>query len=160
MTVASQITYPVGAGYRITEASRTFAPGTKAFGDYGSEWIYGQAGASALAAGDVCVFTKEFVASGVTTTNSPRGALVGVPRVAFAASAWGWFQTGGQCPVRTAGAVSVNARVNTTATAGAIDDDGTTGAKVIDGFVLAAAAAGATTDTEATLNSPAVGATL
>lgn len=159
MTVASQITDPVGAGYRITEAARSFSPGTLGRGDYGSRWVYGQAGA-ALAAGDVCYFSKEFVAAQLTTSASPRGALIGVPRVAVASGSWAWFQISGQCPITTAGAVAVNARLNTTATAGALDDDGTSGAKVIEGAVLAVAAAGASTGNEATLNDPYVGATL
>ena len=159
MTVASQITDPVGAGYRITEASRSFSPGTLGRGDYGSRWVYAQAGA-ALAAGDVCYLSKEFVAAQATTSASPRGALVAVPRVAVASGYWAWFQISGQCPVTSAAAVAANSRLNTTATAGAIDDDGTTGAKVIEGMVLAVAASGASTGNEATLNDPYIGATL
>lgn len=159
MAVATQISYPAGAGFRIVEAKPSFELGSQALGNYGAIFVYGKASA-ALAAGDVVYFDKDFNAAGITTSASPLGALIGVPRVDIASGSYGWFQVKGQAPVRTANAATVNTRLNTTATAGAVDDDGTTGAKVIDGMVLAVAAAGASTQTEATLRNPVVGATL
>lgn len=160
MAISNMTTDIVGAW--VTKNPDTipqFNPGTMASGDSGGWFIYGQAGA-AIAAGDFVHFNNSYSAALITTASSPRGAKVGVARYALASGQWGWFQTGGQAPGRTAAAVAAGAQLNTTATGGAIDDDATAGAKRIDGIGILVAAAGATTNTEFVLSDPVVGATL
>lgn len=97
-----------------------------------------------------------------TTTSAPgtgAGKLAGAARAAIAASGYGWLQIYGAGLVRTAGAAAVYTVLNTTGTAGAIDDDATTGAEVIDGIVLDAATGSATTGA-GFFNWPKVGRTL
>lgn len=97
-----------------------------------------------------------------TTTSAPgtgAGKLAGVARAAIAASGYGWLQIFGAGVVMTAGAAAAYTVLNTTATAGAIDDDATVGAEVIDGIVLDAATGSATTGA-AFINWPKVGRTL
>jgi hypothetical protein len=62
----------------------------------------------------------------ITSTNAAAGAgvgfQVGVPAVAMAVNAYGWFQVYGRCNIRTSAAAAVGTQLNTTATAGALDD--------------------------------------
>jgi len=79
---------------------------------------------------------------------------------ALAANQFGWFQIYGRGAVLTAAAVAVGTRLNTTATAGAIDDDGTAGARAINGLVLKTAAGGAVVAPDARFSYPTVGVTI
>ncbi len=97
-----------------------------------------------------------------TTTSAPgtgAGKLVGVARAAIAASGYGWLQIFGAGNIQTAAAADAYTILNTTATAGKLDDDATAGAEVIDGIVLDAAA-GSATMAAAFINWPKVGRTL
>lgn len=136
-----------------------FNLGQRCRGDYGGEFVYCKAGGT-LAAGDFVVIDKDYNASGLTTTNGLRGMRVGVCRQAATTSNWLWIQIAGGVPGRTANAVAAAAQLNTTATAGAIDDDATATTKRIDGIYIPTAAGGATTNTEFHLNFPVIGATL
>lgn len=136
-----------------------FNLGQRAMGDVGGEFVYVKY-AGTLAAGDFVVIDKDYNVAGLTTTNGLRGMRVGVVRVAGTSVNWGWVQIAGGVPGRTAAAIAANAQLNTTATAGAIDDDATVGSKRIDGIYIPTAAAGATTNTEFHLNYPVIGATL
>lgn len=98
-----------------------------------------------------------------TTTSAPgtgAGKLAGVARGAYiAASGYGWLQIFGAGAIQTAGAAAAYTILNTTGTAGKLDDDATAGAEVIDGIVLDAAA-GSATLAAAFINWPKVGRTL
>jgi hypothetical protein len=136
-----------------------FSPGHAVRGDQGGLFLYGQAGAN-IAAGDFVRFDNNYSATLLSTANSPRGAKVAVARYAMTTGQWGWFQVEGQAAGRTNAAVAANAQINTTATAGAVDDDAGVGSKRIDNIGILVAAAGATTNTEFVLSQPIVGATL
>jgi hypothetical protein len=73
---------------------------------------------------------------------------------------FGWFQIYGKGSLRTSAAAAKGTRLNTTATAGALDDDGTAGARVINGAVLGVATGGAATSADAVFTYPSVGATV
>jgi hypothetical protein len=140
-----------------------FRVGTVQFGDAGSAWIYVQNSSTsvAIAAGAVCQVTAAHQATPLTTAASPRGTRVGIPAVPLPASGFGWVQIAGQCAgASVLASAAANTRLNTTATAGSLDDDNTAGAKVIDGIVINAANGGATANVAATLNWPVVGVTL
>ena len=158
MTVSSLIFDLTGASLKSADNKSQFTPGQYAHGDYGGVFIYGAALAN-FAIGDLIFFDKDYNAAALTTAASPRGAKVAAAKVAMVTGQYGWFQVGGQALVKCAAAVAVNARLNTTATTSAADDDGTAGNKEILGAVLAVAAAGAGT-AEATLTEPYVNATL
>ena len=97
-----------------------------------------------------------------TTTSAPgtgAGKLAGCARAAIAAGGFGWLQIYGPGTVRAAAAAAIYTIVNTTATAGALDDDATAGSEVIDGIVFDAAPSGAGAFA-GFLNYPKVGRTL
>lgn len=86
-------------------------------------------------------------ATAVTTTNADAllGNLVGIvcPNDGAASGSYGWVQVLGLQSVLVANSCGNNVQLNTTATAGVADDDGTANATYINGVVLREDAAGA-----------------
>ena len=98
-----------------------------------------------------------------TTTTAPgtgAGKAVGVARAAFADNDYGWLQVYGPGLVRVAASAAAYTILNSTATAGQIDDDATAGAEVIDGIVLDTANGGSAGTAAGWLQWPKVGRTL
>lgn len=98
-----------------------------------------------------------------TTTSAPgtgAGKSVGVARAAIAANGYGWLQIYGPGTVRVLASCVAYTIINTTATAGALDDDGTAGSEVIDGIVLDVTNGGSAANTAAWINWPRIGRTL
>lgn len=128
------------------------------------EWIYVQADAGGVTgAGYVVLVDEAYAADMIDTTNSATafGQLVGVSPIAVAASGYFWAQIGGVASVRVNALAAANVALNTTATAGQIDDDATGGAEVVDNIVLTTANGGAAgTAAGLIVNAPKVGVTL
>lgn len=129
-------------------------------------YIYVQADASGIT-GDgfvALVDASSFQATMASTTSSAPGTgagkLAGCARAAIAANGFGWLQIFGAGTVRTLASAVAYTILNTTATAGALDDDATAGSEVIDGMVLDVATGGAPASTAGFLNYPKVGRTL
>jgi hypothetical protein len=105
-----------------------------------------------------------FVASmSTTTTTAPgtgAGKAVGVARAAIAANGFGWVQVYGYGLVQVSASCAAYTIINSTATAGQLDDDATAGAEVIDGIVLDAARAASAGTAAAFIQWPKVGRTL
>lgn len=98
-----------------------------------------------------------------TTTAAPgtgSGKSVGVARAAVAAGRFCWLQIYGPGTVRNSASCVAYTLINTTATAGQLDDDATVGARVIDGIVLDVTTGGAAAVTAGWINWPRVGRTL
>lgn len=130
------------------------------------EYVFGQAEAVLQAVGNVLIEGAAGVWSRITTANTApgqaggHGTRVGVAAGAIPASGFGWFQVYGRCAALTAGAVAIGTRLNSTATAGAIDDDGTVGARPILGAVFKTAVAGAQVGADCRLSYPSIGLTI
>jgi hypothetical protein len=130
------------------------------------EFVYGRANGAVTAAGYACVEATGFdFAMASTTTTAPGasgfGSRIGVAQAALADNQYGWFQIYGKGSVRTLASAAKGTRLNTTATVGALDDDGTAGSEAIVGIVLGTATGGAeATNADAMLAYPTVGATL
>lgn len=105
----------------------------------GSRFMYVQADGAVTGPGYVVSIDPTGQAVMVSTSNDARGNPIGVAVVAMADNEYGWVQIKGPCQVRVAASAAANARLNTTATAGQIDDDGTSGAFPIEGLVLTTA---------------------
>lgn len=130
------------------------------------EFVYGRAAGAVTAAGYACVEATGFdFAMASTTTTAPGasgfGSRIGVAQAALADNEYGWFQVFGKGSVRTLASAAKGTRLNTTATAGALDDDATAGSEAIFGIVLGTATGGAeATNADAVLAYPTVGTTL
>lgn len=130
------------------------------------EFVYGRADGAVTGLGYLCVEATGFDFAMATTTNTAPGASgfgsrVGAAQAALADNEYGWFQIYGKGSLRTLASAAKGTRLNTTATAGAVDDDGTAGAEAIVGVVLGTATgASAATNADAVLVYPSVGVTL
>lgn len=125
--------------------------------------------AAAISAGTVCRIsggteTAGHQAVAVTTANtaggSGQGQLVGVAVASFGLNDYGWMLVFGSVPITALASCAASTQLNTTATAGALDDDATAGARVIDGITLRSANGGATANTNAFVSWARVGRTL
>lgn len=112
-------------------------------------------------AGYVCLIKADGSADMIETTNSAPGTGVGLPvgvaMAAIAASGYGWLCVyGNAVPTRCAASAAKGTRLNTTATAGQLDDDATAGAEAIAGIGLEAANAASAGNANASLAFPTV----
>lgn len=153
----------VGASFTETFTAGTavkvyppFLLGTRMKGDDGTEWMFVQANGAITGAGYVCTVDETFQAAMISTSNDAGGDLVGVAGTDFADNDYGWVQVLGACVVRVAANAAANVGLNTTATAGQLDDDGTAGSFDINGLVLTTANGGAAATAAAMLNYPSV----
>lgn len=130
------------------------------------QFIYGRANGAITGAGYLCVEATGFDFAMATATNTSAGASgygsrCGAAMAALADNEYGWFQVYGKGSLRTLASTAKGTRLNSTATAGAVDDDGTAGSEVINGIVLNTASGGAAeTNADAMFSYPTVGATL
>jgi len=125
---------------------QSFGLGDRHIDHLGNEYVFVQAGVGGITANFVATIDEAYGAVMVSTSNDARGDLLGVAPSAIAASSYGWLQVKGVCNVQVAASCAANARLNTTATAGQLDDDGTAGSFTCDGiFLTTARGAGAGT---------------
>jgi hypothetical protein len=131
------------------------------------EFVYGRAAAGITGIGFICTEGADFAFTMATTANTAPGTAggpgsrVGAAQAALLINQFGWFQIYGRGSVRTAASAAIGTRLNTTATAGAVDDDGTAGARPINGAVLAVATGGAAaTNPNAVFSYPTVAQTI
>ena len=130
------------------------------------EFVYGRADGAVTGAGYLCVEATGFDFAMASTTNtapgsSGFGSRVGAAQAALADNEYGWFQVYGKGSVRTLASAAKGTRLNSTGTAGAVDDDGTASSEAIEGLVLGTATGGAAaTNADAIFSYPTVGTTL
>ena len=156
----------VGANTADTYTSTQLTTGGKGFGlgdryvdASGNEWLFVQASA-AIAQYDVVFSSSAYAATTLSTSNDARGNLVGVAAVAFASGDYGWVQVKGPTTMNVLASCAANVRLNTTATAGSLDDDGTVGSMQVQGIYLTTARAASPGSAPGILNYPFVDATL
>lgn len=153
------------AGVDITRADTTaeFTLGQRVTGNDNSVFVYCQAFGAVTGDGYVVLINEDFTqADLIETTNSATGfgQNVGVAKAVLANDEYGWFQISGTTSFRGLASAAANVALNTTATAGALDDDATTGAEVITGIAFTTAVGGSAGNAQGVLNFPIVGATL
>lgn len=144
----------VGGNFTATATDPIFALGTRMKGAAGAEWMYVQANGAITGPGYSCIVDETFQAAMVSTSNDAGGDLIAVAGVAFADDEYGWLQVAGACDLRVSASCAANVRINTTATAGQLDDDGTSGAFAVTGMILTTARSGSAGLAPAFLNYP------
>ncbi len=152
---------PIGASATKTTSTADYSLGTLGEGKDGSRFVYVQAN-GAINAGDVVILTEAWQADQIDLSNSnaAAGDKCGVARTGFANDDYGWVQIFGTVDaINVLSDAAANTKLHSTATAGLLDDEGTTGAEYVEGLYLTAAE---TADQVAPgqLNFPYVGATL
>lgn len=130
------------------------------------EFVYGRANGAVTGLGYLCLEATGFDFVMATLTTSAPGAQgpgsrAGAAQAALADNEYGWFQVYGKGSLRTAASAAIGTRLNTTATGGQVDDDGTAGSEQVLGIVLMTATGGAAaTNADAMFSYPVVGVTL
>lgn len=109
---------------------------------------------------DVSSFDATPIDTTVSAPGAGQGAPVGVARGAFADNDYGWVQIYGAGLLRVAASCAAFTIINSTGTAGQLDDDASTGAEVIVGLCLTAARGGSAGTAAASIAYPTVGRTL
>lgn len=125
----------LGTSVSDLEEGKGFGLGDRYCDSAGKQYIWVQAD-GAISANDVVVVSEAYQADQIDTTNS-AGALgdrVGVAPYAFADDDYGWIQVEGPCTVNVGSSCAANTKLNTTATAGRVDDDATAGAETVHGL--------------------------
>lgn len=128
----------------------------------GKEWVFCQATTAITGAGYCCTFDEAYAAAMLSTSNDARGDLVGVPAVAAGSGEYLWLQVKGPAQVLCVAATAVNTRLNATATAGQLDDNGSAsgGVEVQNIFVTTSTASSAAGLNPCILNYPIQGAVI
>lgn len=154
--------WTIGVDVDVVDTAARFPLGVIVRGERGAEWVYAGVGANTVTGkGYVCFFDSDYDAvDELTTTLAKIGQPVGVAMAAMAANTFGWFQINGAAEMRCSASCAADAKPNTTATAGQVDDDATAGAHTIEGAALEAAVGGAAANGVAFLSRPYVGAAL
>lgn len=151
---------------RLEYPATPIAVGTRIHSALNGEFVcVSNAGATALNVGDVVFLNAAFAATPLSTANDARGQIVGVtvaaiPGTSGTAIGYGWVQVKGTATARVLASAAANVRLNTTATAGALDDDGTAGSFQVQGLYLTAANGAGTNATACVLNYPFVDVSL
>jgi hypothetical protein len=162
MTV--QIGMNVAESYTAAELAvqgKGFGLGDRCTDHLGNEYVFVLAGAGGFTGdGFVVIIDEAYGALMLSTSNDARGDLAGVAKGAVAASSYAWVQVKGISNVQVLASAAANARLNTTATAGALDDDGTVGAMQVQGIYLTTARAASVGLAPGILNYPFIDVTL
>lgn len=137
--------YLIGIDPTAVTTDAGFALGTIGFDEVGKGYQYARAN-GALAAGTVVQIDETGDATPVTLTTTAPGTGAGLPAgVALGTVAdneFCWIQRVGTVAViNVATAAAVHTSLNSTASAGRLDDDATSGAEVINGITTTAAEA-------------------
>ena len=146
----------------LVAGGKGFAVGDTYVDGAGNGYTFIVAGGAITGAGFVVRFGTDYSATMLSTSNDARGDRVGVALGAIASGEYAWVQTSGIfANVQVLASCAANARLNTTATAGALDDDGTAGSMAIDHIVLTTARAASQGNAPGiAANNAAVGAVL
>lgn len=130
------------------------------------EFVFGRANGAVTGRGFLCLEQTGFDFIMATVTTSAPGAQgpgtrCGAAQAALADNEYGWFQIYGLGAIRTLASAAIGTRLNTTATGGAVDDDGTASSEQIIGLVIMVVSGGAPETNESAMFSyPVVGITL
>jgi hypothetical protein len=157
--------YIGGINLSATYASAAVAPfklGSAGMDADGNEYLFVKA-SGAAAAYNCSLVDEAFLAVPATTTTSAPGTGAGkrvcVPQIAIADTYLGWAMVKGLGKVLGAASCVKYTQINTTGTAGVLDDDATAGAEIINNIAFSATLTGAAA-TACVMDHPVVGRTL
>lgn len=150
----------IGANPKAPAASildgKSFSAGDRYVAFNGNEFVYVQASGAITGAGYVVTIDETYQAAMISTSNDAGGDLVGVAAAVFADNDFGWVQVKGVCDIQVAASAAANVGLNTTATAGQLDDDATATTYKIDGLVLTTARTSSAGTAPGVVNYPSV----
>ena len=140
--VGYDLTNPISS--QADDEGRGHGLGDRVRDEAGKEYVYVQAN-GALTSGDVVQIDEAYQASPITTTTSAGavGDKCGVTVFTFADNEYGFVQIYGPvAAINVGSSAAANTKLNTTATAGRLDDDATAGSETILSIVTTGAESG------------------
>ena len=140
--------------YSSLDEGKGFGLGDTYSDHQGRRYVFARANGAVTGAGFVCILDASMDATMLSTGNDGPSQRLGVAMAAMADNDYGWFQIEGICTIRVLASAVAGARLNTTATAGALDDDGTAGAYAVLGATLTTTNGGAAAAVAGTLAMP------
>jgi hypothetical protein len=146
----------------LQSSTPEYVLGTVASSNDGNYYQYVKAGEAYTQYACGLIDEDYTIVMATTTTSAPgagQGKAVGVPQIALTSGYYGWALVKGTGSVLGAASCVKFTELNTTATAGTLDDDATSGAEVISGIVFDTTLTDAAA-TSAVINYPLVGRTL
>lgn len=114
-------------------------PGTRGWDKDGNEYLLCKIGTGGIAVAEVGYLSADWTLTKLSTSNDGPCQQLAVARAAGSAGEYVWAQVWGRGTVMGLASAAAGVRLNTTATAGALDDDGTTTAFAVLGLTLSAA---------------------
>lgn len=143
--------------YTSADFTAGYAPalGTVAEDNAGKQYVLCKAtDTGPLSDGQVGFITAAWDFTLISTSNDAQGQRVGVAHAAATANTYLWVQIWGVSTVRVLASAVAQARLNTTGTAGALDDDGTATNFAVTGINITTTNGGATSAVAGYLNYP------
>ena len=105
------------------DEDRVFDLGTTLTDHLGEEYVYVEADA-AITVNMVVVIEDDWGARGITTATAESGNIMAVAKVAIPNDEFGWVSRKGEGLITVAASCAADAILNTTTTAGRLDDSG------------------------------------
>lgn len=151
----------LGVDLTQVNATQTHELGKSVDGTEGGRFVFCQANGAITGDGYVCIISESFQADMIETTLSATGfgEQVGVAMSVWADNEYGWIQVRGTAVIRVLASAAADTTLNTTATAGALDDDATAGSEDILGLAIKTANGGSAATVEGYLSNATVGTT-
>ena len=153
--IGASLTEPMSAD-EVLQSGKGFGLGDRYVTHDGKEYVYVQADGAITGAGYVVTISETYQAKMASTSNDDLGDLVGVAGAAFADNDYGFVQVKGPANIQVAASAAAYTQLNTTSTAGQIDD-AVAGANV-NGIVLTTANGASAGTAAGVLNYPTIGA--
>lgn len=132
----------IAAKVTSADTDPKFDVGQRMIANDGSEYVYVQASGAIASAGQALTIDETFQAALLSTANDAGGEMVGIAAAALADNEYGWAQVKGVCDIQVAASAAADVALNTTGTAGQLDDDGTAGSFDVIGLKLTTARGG------------------
>lgn len=126
--------------YQAIHASKRFRLGTKKRSIDGKEFIYLK-GVASLAVGDAVVFDESGTSARLSTSTAVAQPVAVAMAANTSSSNYSWFQIYGLATVN-AGTVAADAYLQSSASAGAVDDTTTAGKTIVGATSASATASG------------------
>lgn len=133
--VSTSATRGASAAFTTTTTTAKWSLNAVEWDASGNAYVYVQAD-GAITANDAVIISEAGQADQLDLTNS-NGALgdrVGVAPATFADNEYGWIQIHGACTLNVGSSAAVNTKLNSTSTAGRVDDDATAGSETVHGL--------------------------
>lgn len=127
--------------YQAVHLTKRFRLGTQKKDIAGNVYVYAK-GVASTAVGDFVVFDETFTTARLSTSTAVAAPAAVAMAANILATTFSWYQVYGNGSAMAAGTVAADAQLQSTATAGAVDDTTTAAKTIVGAFSTAASTIG------------------